>query len=164
MQPGGPIAIQRQASEQDHAGDGVVGHANAGAREVVMHKALTLESGQQALHEPVFEMQRTVVASSDPGSENTIGRIGFSLRHSHGDWLRRRGGRKVSSVPTRLSGDPARISAGHSRTSVKNRTGSAIGWSPSSPANAVSRACTSTDRCVLRSWGPGVRIVLTWPR
>jgi len=57
VQPGGPIAIQRQASEQDHAGDGVVGHANAGAREVVMHEALTLESGQQALHEPMLEMQ-----------------------------------------------------------------------------------------------------------
>jgi len=46
VKSGSPIAIERQSSEENHTSNWIVGHADAGAREVVMHKALTLESSQ----------------------------------------------------------------------------------------------------------------------
>ena len=57
VQPGGARAVEREAAEQDDARDGVVGLREAGAREVVVDKALREKTTEKALHDAVLEVE-----------------------------------------------------------------------------------------------------------
>ena len=57
MKPDGARAVEREAAEQDDAGYGVGGLGEAGAGEIVMHKALGEKPAEQSLYEPVLEVE-----------------------------------------------------------------------------------------------------------
>ena len=52
-----PAAVQAQPSDQDHAWDRVAALRKAGAREIVVDKALRREPTEQALDHPVLQVQ-----------------------------------------------------------------------------------------------------------
>ena len=113
MQPLGAAAVEGEAAEQDDARDRVRGLREAGAREVVVDEALRAEAGEQALGDPLLEVQVDGVLGEHAGvleDDRPDRRLAAPL----GELLVRSsaGARSVSRVAAQLGSVSARRSSG----------------------------------------------------
>jgi hypothetical protein len=108
VEAGGAGAVEREAAEDEELGLGVVGAADAGAAELVVHEALGEEAAEQALDDAVLEVEVHDLAVEVAGVAEDDGADGGVAAPLAEGLVFLRGARRASRVAAQLGSAPAR--------------------------------------------------------